>query len=566
MSPNVPMQTPAAATSLYAQISRSFPTLTKRSGGAITVKVNGDVVKPGEHSAEVLGLLGIVPEELDDAFWRFVGSGNWPYIEYGTDQMPDHFAQNNQQGAGWELEAWVESGAGVKQVKDLAYCDSRKVRRYLTLRMRQWNRINYATYAENNFDDSVGRSYGMISHGMPVEAGGAVGSWYSGVDDGEIAATRSAAHALEAARRNLGKAFDEMEIAIKVADAAWQGNRADAAKYKFAMEASIVESIGAVAHGWEDFIQDVVRQQGLAKDHDDKFKREVAAEIAITVAVGLITFGAGALIKGTMFAAKLARWADEVAAIQALMRTGLGRTMSRVANSSAGAKSLRVIARTMGDMTTTAAVKGVTGQDVTAQDWMFSFLLAGTIGQATSDFAKWSLGSLETRFGIKFASPAGKGGAKGAIQGQPRAGAAMGLTDNAFDRVMAGYGVGIPSEAWKETVKTRMRTELNKAMKEDPAARASAEAAVRREIQEKMIYLPLDSRKVIDDMVTKEIARRVDAAVDPMLDYLFGAANRAVVQGGTNVRDGAGIPSNDLRSGSDGLVAQPRDHPKVAAP
>lgn len=567
MSPNIPMQTPAPASSFQATVTRSFSSLQKRQGGPIRVRVNGNVVKEGEHSAEVLALLGIVPDEVDDAFWSFVGH-HWPYIDYSPgNPFPDNFAQANQAGAGWEIEATVAAGNGVEQVRDLAYCDSREVHRYLTLRMREWNHITYAQLADNGFDDSRGRTSAMASEGKPIEPGGAVGSWYSGIKESEITATRSAARALESARRNLDKALDEMEIAIKVADAAWQGDRADAAKFKFCTEAQIVEAIRDVAHGWEDFTQDVARQQGLAKDHDDKFKREVATEVGITIVVGIITFGAGALVKGTMFAAKLAKWARDVEILRKAMQSRHGETLIKIGRSAAVAKSVRITARAMGDMSTRLAVNKAAGRETTAQDWLFSFIFAGGVGQTTSDAAKWGLKQMEARWGITFASPAAKGGAKGGLQGVPRAGAAVAGTDAALTRVMAGYGTGIPGEALKEQTKTKLKADLTAAMKNDPVLRRDAEEAVREQLRQSQTYLPLNGGGAqFKALVDKEIERRVERAVDPVLDYAFTAGGRAAADGVHNTPGGADIPPPDLRPSSNGLVVPPADHPAMAVP
>jgi hypothetical protein len=407
MSPNVPMQRPAPATSFQATVTRRFSSLLQRHGGAIVVRVNGDVVKEGEQSAEVLALLGIVPDEIDDAFWRFVGS-HWPYIEYSPgNPFPDHFAQTHQDGAQWEVEANVDAGKGVTEVRDLAYCDFREVRRYLSFQMRDWNHITYATYADNGFDDSKGRTSGLVYHGQPIEPGGAVGSWYSGIDADEITATRSAANALEAARRNLEKAYDEIEIAIKVADAAWKGDRAEAMKYKFCLEATVVDAVGAVTHAWEDFTQDVVRQQGLAKDHDDKLKREVATEVGITILVGIVTFGAGAVIKGSLFAAKLAKWARDVEILRKAMQSHHAQTLLDIARHTGVVRALRATRMGAVEVGATVAVKGATGQELTGEELLQRFLFAAGI-QAGSDLWRFGLGPIGNRFGVHF-EPPGRG-------------------------------------------------------------------------------------------------------------------------------------------------------------
>jgi hypothetical protein len=552
MSPNVPMQRPAAASSFHAIIRKTFSSLMKREGGPVQIRVNGDVVQPGKHTAEVLGLLGIVEEEIDDAFWSYVGQGHWPLIV--NPPQFDEYAASNQQGAGWEIEATVTAGKGVDEVRDLAYVDAREVRRYLTFRVRDWNQLTYKQFAENGFDGSVGRTSTLSSSGRPLESGGAVGSWYSGVNGDEINETVKAANALKAARMDLRRAFDEMDVAIRVADAAWKGDRADAAKYKFALEASVLEPIIEVAHAWEDFTQDAVRQQRLAKDHDDKFKREIATELAITVAVGVISFGAGALIKGSLFAAKLGKWARDVEVLRKALETRHGQTLARVGRSAATGKSIRVIARTMGDLSTVAAIRHARGEPVTANDWLFSFLFAGVIGQGTSDLAKWGLRGMESKFGISFKSPMATGGLKGSVQGEPRGMATHFFTDASFGRVMSAYGVGIPAEALKETTKTKVRREVLARLKDDPALRREAEAAVRAQHRR--------GNQSFESLVARELERRADRAVDPLLDYIYAAGTRAAVNGANTAAAGPGTPPpKDFRPGPGGLVIQPVERP-----
>jgi hypothetical protein len=402
------MERPAPARTFQATVTRSFPTLTQRHGGPVQVKVNGDVVRPGEHTAEVLALLGIIPDDVDDVFWRYVGQGHWPLIAEGTMAQFDEWAATHQEGAGWEIEADVAAANGVVEVRDLAYVDDREVHRYLTMRVRDWNHLSYKEYADNGFDASVKRTSSLSSRGQTLESGGAVGSWYSGIDAEEITATRNAANALEAARRNLQHAYDEIEIAIKVADAAWKGDRADAMKYKFCLEATVVDAVTQVTHAWEDFTQDVVRQQGLAKDHDDKLKREVATEVGITIVVGIVTFGAGAVIKGSLFAAKLAKWARDVEILRRALQSRHAQTLAGIARSTGVVRALRASRMGTVEVGATVAVKGSTGQELTADELLTRFLFAAGL-QAGSDLWRFGLRPIGDRFGVHFDSPAARG-------------------------------------------------------------------------------------------------------------------------------------------------------------
>jgi hypothetical protein len=263
MSPNIPMVEVAPATSFEATIVSWFTELNDGRGGPVEVRVNGEVIREGQLSAQVLAELGIVTRDLDDLWGDFVMANGWPIIQYsglpGTPQMPDYFAVENQQGACWELHATVDPAQGVQTVRDLAYVDLAHVNRMVTFKLRQWNKLTIGDAAARDHDLSRNRWSWIVSRTQRLEPGSAVGSWYSGINQSEIDATFNTAHSLEAARRELDKALDEINIAIRVADAAWKGDRADAAKYKFCLESTIIESIRDVTHGWEDFTQDVVR-------------------------------------------------------------------------------------------------------------------------------------------------------------------------------------------------------------------------------------------------------------------------------------------------------------------
>jgi hypothetical protein len=380
------VEIPAAAVSFYAVATKYFPTLDKlegeAEGGPISVMVNGEAVESGAQEALTLALLGVTanpyqrpPEapEFDKSFWRWM---RWFWLDIGE---MDEWARTHQDGTGWKLEAWVEPSAAAGEqftIKDLAYCDPRQVRRRLTFTFREWNDVRHRQYAEPGFDASLNRTSTVHTHVEPLEFGGAVGSWYSGIDLSEIEATRRAAHALESARRNLERAFDEIAISMEVIKASWSGDRAEASLEKLRVESDIVGAIRDVAHCWEDFTQDVVRQQGLAKQHDDELKAEVKREVAIMVVAGSISFGVGAVARAAWFTTRLAKWAHDVDVLRRAIQSSRMATVNRVRNTALGIRAARASRLGIIEVTATVAVDGATGRPITADDLLTEFLLA----------------------------------------------------------------------------------------------------------------------------------------------------------------------------------------------
>jgi hypothetical protein len=397
------------ASSFYAIYQRPFSTLRRSGGGARVLRVNGKEVRPGLQSADTLMMLGILDEEIDD-LWRNFVVDHWPTVTWGSgwgNAPEDDFAVTHQDGAGWKIEAWVE-GKEKLDVRDLAYVDFSQVRRRITMTMRQWNHLTVTDQQIGKpgfrFDDSVGRTSTLISETVVPEPGAAVGSWYSGVSQPEIDAAVKAANALEAARRDLRRARDEMEVAIRVADAAWKGDRAEAVKYKLCLEGMAVEAIQEATHRCEDFTQYVVRLQRAAKSHDDDLKRWVMTEIAIGIAAGLISFGAATVVKGAAFALKMGQWAQKMQRLSTLLRSERLAMASRVAKHRATVRGLRALRMGTIEVGATVAVKGATDQELTAEELLVRFLFAAGL-QAGSDFARFGLGPVGRHWGVTFRPP-----------------------------------------------------------------------------------------------------------------------------------------------------------------
>lgn len=245
--------------------------------GASRLEINGEEVRNGVLAAKFLAMMGIEEHRLDQwwIYWAVTELG-LPHIEFPVGGLDvDHHAIRHQDGAGWTVECTVV-GNDVKELDDLAYIDLREVTRTVTFRRREWNYLSKADVEARHGDISKGRWSYMGSDTRPLEAAAALGAWLYHIDEDDIRTTRDAAHALEDARHELRWAYEEIERAIKLADAAWHGDRGDAAKFHFCVEATVVEAIGNTIHGWEDFTQDVVRFQRQAEAHDAEFKKMLA--------------------------------------------------------------------------------------------------------------------------------------------------------------------------------------------------------------------------------------------------------------------------------------------------
>jgi hypothetical protein len=563
MSPNTPMESPAPARTFSARVVVPMHSMSNlRDTGPWTVTVNDQRIAEGQQSAELLAELGIVREDLAKAWGRFAQSrypADLPQIlNSGTAPLTDFEAMQNQAGACWTLDATVD-GAGVQSVRDLAYVDLRDINRTVRYTVRVFDLINFRELAERDFDQSRNRTSRLVTGAaVTLEPGSAVGSWYSGIKTDEIDATYAAAHHLEAARRELERAANEINIAIRVADAAWKGDRADAAKYKFCLEETIAESMRDVTHGWEDYTQDVVRLQRLARDQDVKFLKEVATEVGITILTAVVTFGASALFRGALFVEKLMVWAKEIDALRAIIETRFGQTVARLAETRLAAESARVVARGAGAMSSRATVKGVTGQQIDFGDWVDAFVFAGVVGQFTSSTASAGLRQIEQRFGVTFSSDAERGAAQGAVQGVPRSVAAMaGPADASLGSVMTAYPTGIVSQAVKSKMRAELSAKFRTALKADPQIRAAVEADIEAQVQKKMIYLPiLDRQKAIDELVDQAIDKRADAAVDKYMDYLFTAGTQSAANATQTAAAGSDFSGGEVHTDAGGLVVQ----------
>ena len=222
-------------------------------------------------------------------------------------------AHRRQDGAFWRVEAEVE-GPEQREIDELAFYDQRAVRRTVTFRARLWADMT-------KFWSDVGEAgFRHVEETMPLEQAAAVGMWYSGIQDEDVQTTASSIAALTSARQHLENAHRQIYYALQVAEGAWKGDRANAVKFHFGAELLVVEGLRDATHGWEDFSQQIHLQQRLAKDQDEKFRRMLYTELAISGALLVITLGAGTIVRGATFTARLLHVGAEFQRAQKFIR------------------------------------------------------------------------------------------------------------------------------------------------------------------------------------------------------------------------------------------------------
>ena len=163
---------------------------------------------------------------------------------------------------GWQVDVEVVQERTTRFV-GLADCDPRSAKRWVTYRARRW----YYTDADISAGTPGPPSGNTVvtSRPEPLESAGAVGASWRPVDQAEIDSTVNTAEALLAARMELGWALKEIQVALKAADAAWQGPRSEATKFKFGLEYEVIGAAWASADAWRNYIEELAGQQRTAK-------------------------------------------------------------------------------------------------------------------------------------------------------------------------------------------------------------------------------------------------------------------------------------------------------------
>jgi hypothetical protein len=417
---------------------------------ATTVAINGDVIQNDQVEAEALALLGVDEAQIDEMWADFVVENNrFPLVGHEPG-----WAARHQQNMGWTMEIDV-GPAQITGVHELALLSLRDGPRRVTFTCMSWS------------DGGPAVSRSLLEMPRPtappvgaeatrtqqLEAAGALSFLWSGVAEGEIESTKNAAESLHAARRNIEEALKEISIAHKLANEAWQGPRAEAADFKFVVEAELLWPLRDAVWLWETFVHDLVTSQREARKRDLKLRKDILSEVPALVIGGAV----GIAIKAILGAAK----AWKAARVANLVRKAADdlndiRKVKRGAFAAAAANA----ARTLGRFTATSATEGIkdfaghapADPGKAMDEWWKSFVYAGLIsgggGQVVGNFAK----ARDIDLGAPYGAAKGYG-----LGGVGAGGKALGTSD----ALLGGFVSSGAVAAAKEAVKKRAMKQLD---------------------------------------------------------------------------------------------------------
>src|SRR5262245_16869829 len=320
----------------------------------VTVTVDGEALLDGPQEAKALALLGISEEVLDMAWRSYVVDVTGPIPIGAADWGEEH---QHQEGMGWRVEVEVVQDR-IEGISGLAHVDPRSTKRWVTYRARKWFYTD-ADIAAGTPGPPSGNTV-VTSRPEPLEASGALAAAWQTIDEDEIDSTVHAAESLLAARKELGWALKEIQVALKVADAAWQGPRSEATKFKFGLEYEVNHNIWASVDGWRTYLEDLVGEQRKAKHHSDDLKRELGVEIALLLfpygRVLKLVFSAGRSATTALAGGRVLTYAQKLERIVVPLRARYGAVVDRIARSNKAWQASRILARGSGGLATTAAV------------------------------------------------------------------------------------------------------------------------------------------------------------------------------------------------------------------
>ena len=522
----------------------------------VEVSVDGQAIAPGEQTARALALLGVDTDELDRMWGLLVIeiSPDVPNLPgsptVGLGPSVDDWALDHQAGMGWQIEVAVtQDAANVVAIDDLAYANPYEATRTVTLWANEWN------VAPDPKDITKGRVPTVITRTVEVEPGAAVGALWSGVSDEEITATIAAAAATQQSRRDLRSALHEMELAIKVADAAWEGGLAEQVKLALVRKHELLSVMLTVVGEWDDLLHDLLPEQRKAKRADDELRSLVLETVGTAAVLVPITYGVGSLVRGLAFVGRFGQISKRVADARAAMaativeRAGVADRARRAM--SVLTHSARIAARTAGDLSATVAIRTAQGKPITGEDALWSLIIGGLVGHGSSVLAKASLDRFKKQTGITLRDVeigATKGARQESVRALPR-GLHASLTDASLGSVLVTGAVGIPAEAAKHVATQRLKSTVIAALRRDPKAMAAAEQVAARRIAAGRTA-GKSRKELIDDELDAMTTRRVD----PLMDYLYGTTVGGIAKSTT-------APPEPSTPSPAGTVAQPAQRP-----
>jgi hypothetical protein len=492
-------------------------------GEAPEVTINGAVAQ-GPQAVKAVALLGIDTKALDREWRGFLA--NTIAANPVDGAPPNDWLLHQQEGSSWRVD--VNIPESVDSVDDLAYMDARAGTRWVTFSCRRWDRAVGVYHTSDPIPPGAKSEMVYRQRRLEDDDLGAVGmSWFS-VNDAEHKSTIAASTAITAAKKNLLDALDEIEIASRVAKAAWKGPRSEAARFKFAMEYDVIATIKSVTEEWERYMQGTDGQSGLVSAQQELRKadqqlltdvqNEVSNEIKIALTTTMLSAaagaGAGAPVGGIGAAPGAAIGAGVGASYGAFRVTykvvGLfGKLANKAKNSAAKVRgyaqslqrnrdwqlnefkkaygtagrlrkvgivaktaALHTIAEGSKNLAATAHVNATTGNGKkTLDDWWKSFVFAGLIsgagGKMFDDVAKAHKINMDT---------AKYGATKDGATGVAAAGAkGAGLTN---DPLIGGVVTAPLAGAAKRSAITKITQQLVKSGMDEDAAKQVAEEAL----------------------------------------------------------------------------------------
>ena len=486
----------------------------------VTVRVDGDKILHGTQRAEALALLGISEEVLDEA-WSYFAADNNPPGEYENWG----WAMQHQEGMGWRVDVEVVQHR-YEGIDGLASIDPRTAQRWVTFRARQW----YHTGADHMVPPDA--STEITKRERLEDAGAASASWFQ-VEQSEIDSTVDASEALLAARMELGNARNEIQVALKVANAAWQGPRSEATKFKFGLEYEVISAAWDSADAWRQYLDDLVKQQRDAKEQSDNLRNELFVEAGLFLVPfmgGLalkFALSAGRAAKTALAGGKVLTYAQKIGRIVAPLRSRYGAVVGRIYQSNKTLTATRILARGAGGLASTAAVNKAGGRETTAGDWLMAFALAGA-GYKLSERAGKLLGTIEETHGVKF-SPRVIAAATSGGDGLGQSGVKA-VTDQAL---AAPFAIGLVSDAIRRPAEARAKKFARELLENDPNSVPAQRARARLDRERppadpdgRFHSDPVDSQ-TLQKYIDQEIEKTVNRQVDPLLDFTYGVGTQA---------------------------------------
>ncbi len=534
----------------------------------LTVTVDGSKILDGTQKSDVLALLGVSEEVIDEAWRHFATEVNWPITVHEGGVLPTQ----RQEGMGWQVDVDIvqDRTAGID---GLAAVDPRFANRMVTYRAKRW----YHTEADLDAAGLGGlgppSGWEVRTKTESIEASGALAASWRSVEEDEIDSTENTVAALLAARMELGNARNEIQVAQKVANAAWQGVRSDAAKFKFGLEYEVISAAWDSAEAWRQYLDDLIPEQRDAKEQEDALKRELAVEVVFLAATGVagrvasLAFSAGKAAKTALAGSKVVSYADKVGRMLGPLRSRYGAVVSKVVQSSAALHTARAVARGAGGLTTTAAINKAGGRSTTTEDWLIAFGVAG-FGYGIGEGAGKLLASIKRKHGVKFTDPAIES-SKSVADGAAQTAAKARLADDA----LAGpFAVGLGADAAKASTASRLKKRLGDELRNEPNSIPMQRAQARLDRERKLAdpegkpHGPLDDMRKLHQYINEEIEKTVNRKVDPLLEFAYAGGAQAAEKVPETVNPPGRLPAEKVHEtvfapggprAPSGTVAQP---------